>query len=389
LKSVTLKVQLLLVQKQAKKLIPVLLLFLLVMPVSPNPDPADKSFNDLRIYFNSRPGKAFDSSAHDFLKKFPQSRYVPDVRLMLAENEGDAELALEKFRAVVKFYRYYPHRDYALYRICQILDLKSDWKELQIEALSGIRLFPDSPYIFEFKFLYITSCIMLEEYDRAKDECIKITEKTHDYTILSRTIFLLAEIDRKITGNSRAYIYNLRELAAGFKSSEIYPSILFKLGNFYESKDDKDRAFSAYTDIVRNFPESPEAEMSLARIESIKPANPKIVQYIPDMEMVNRTSTIDISPDYAAGNYDNEIYYSITIGPFSRIKDANAIVTLLKNYDHVRIENTTLGHIVYIGKDPDTERALQTRIRLAEEYGINGNIVRFSDHQSRSYIYSD
>jgi len=389
LKSGMLKVQLLLVKKQAKRLIPVLFLLLLVMPVSPNPDPADKNFNDLRIYFNSRPGKAFDRSANDFLKKFPKSRYVPDVRLMLAENEGDAELALEKFRAVVKFYRYYPHRDYALYRICQILDLKSDWKELQAEALSGIKLFPDSPYLFEFKFLYITSCIMLEEYDRAKNECIKITEKTHDYTILSRTIFLLAEIDRKITGNSRAYIYNLRELAVGFKSSEIYPSILFKLGNFYESRDEKDRSFSAYTDIVRNFPESPEAEMSLTRIESLKPANPKIVQYIPDMEMVNRTSTIDISPDYAAGNYDNEIYYSITIGPFSKIKDANSIVNLLKNYDHVRIENTTLGHIVYIGRHPDTERALETRIRLAEEYGINGNIVRFSDHQSRSYIYSD
>jgi len=384
-----LKVQLLLVKKQAKRLIPVLFLLLLVMPVSPNPDPADKNFNDLRIYFNSRPGKAFDRSANDFLKKFPKSRYVPDVRLMLAENEGDAELALEKFRAVVKFYRYYPHRDYALYRICQILDLKSDWKELQAEALSGIKLFPDSPYLFEFKFLYITSCIMLEEYDRAKNECIKITEKTHDYTILSRTIFLLAEIDRKITGNSRAYIYNLRELAVGFKSSEIYPSILFKLGNFYESRDEKDRSFSAYTDIVRNFPESPEAEMSLTRIEILKPANPKIVQYIPDMEMVNRTSTIDISPDYAAGNYDNEIYYSITIGPFSKIKDADSIVNLLKNYDHVRIENTTLGHIVYIGRHPDTERALETRIRLAEEYGINGNIVRFSDHQSRSYIYSD
>ncbi len=389
MKSGMLKVQLLLVKKQAKRLIPVLFLLLLVMPVSPNPDPADKNFNDLRIYFNSRPGKAFDRSANDFLKKFPKSRYVPDVRLMLAENEGDAELALEKFRAVVKFYRYYPHRDYALYRICQILDLKSDWKELQAEALSGIKLFPDSPYLFEFKFLYITSCIMLEEYDRAKNECIKITEKTHDYTILSRTIFLLAEIDRKITGNSRAYIYNLRELAVGFKSSEIYPSILFKLGNFYESRDEKDRSFSAYTDIVRNFPESPEAEMSLTRIESLKPANPKIVQYIPDMEMVNRTSTIDISPDYAAGNYDNEIYYSITIGPFSKIKDANSIVNLLKNYDHVRIENTTLGHIVYIGRHPDTERALETRIRLAEEYGINGNIVRFSDHQSRSYIYSD
>ena len=389
MKSGMLKVQLLLVKKQAKRLIPVLFLLLLVMPVSPNPDPADKNFNDLRIYFNSRPGKAFDRSANDFLKKFPKSRYVPDVRLMLAENEGDAELALEKFRAVVKFYRYYPHRDYALYRICQILDLKSDWKELQAEALSGIKLFPDSPYLFEFKFLYITSCIMLEEYDRAKNECIKITEKTHDYTILSRTIFLLAEIDRKITGNSRAYIYNLRELAVGFKSSEIYPSILFKLGNFYESRDEKDRSFSAYTDIVRNFPESPEAEMSLTRIEILKPANPKIVQYIPDMEMVNRTSTIDISPDYAAGNYDNEIYYSITIGPFSKIKDADSIVNLLKNYDHVRIENTTLGHIVYIGRHPDTERALETRIRLAEEYGINGNIVRFSDHQSRSYIYSD
>ncbi len=389
MKSGALKDQLLL----AKRLYKIITLFVIIcfiaVPVLSNNKLSNNSFNELKNYFSTRPGKNFDKKAYDFLKKFPESRYVPDVRLMLADNETDAELALEKYRAVVKYYRYYPHRDYALYRICQILDLKSDWKELQIESASGIKLFPESGYIFEFKFLYITSCIMLEEYEKAKNQCLKITEQTHNYIILSRTIFFLAEIDRKITGNSRAYIYNLRELAEGFKSSEIYPSIILKLGDFYKSKNEKNRAFSAYSDIIKYFPESPESVIAITRIESLKISSPQLVQYIPDMETVIRTAPIDIMPDYTASSYDDKIYYSITIGPFSKIKDAEAIIRLLKNYDNVRIENTTLGHIVYIGKHAETDTALQTKIRLAEEYGINGNLVRFSNHQSRSYIYSD
>jgi tetratricopeptide (TPR) repeat protein len=377
------------VKKSTEKPAVIIIILLLAMPLFANTPDADKSFAELKKYFSTRPGKAFDREAYDFLKKFPESRYVPDVRLMLADNESDTELALEKYRAVVKYYRYYPHRDYALYRVCQILDLKSGWKELQIESMSGIRLFPESSYLFEFKFLYITSCIMLEEYERARSECLKITEKTHNYTILARTLFLLAEIDRKTTGNSRAYIYNMRELAAGFQSSAIYPSIIFKLGNFYESKNDKDRAYSAYSDIVKNFPDSPEAEMSLARIENLKPLHPRLVKYIPDMETVNRTAAIDISPDYTQSEYESRTYYSVTVGPFSKSRDADSITALLKNYSNVRVEHTTLGDFVYVGIHPDTDMALQTKIRLAEEYGINGNIVRFSNKKNRSYIYSD
>jgi hypothetical protein len=129
--------------------------------------------------------------------------------------------------------------------------------------------------------------------------------------------------------------------------------------------------------------------MSLVRIENLKPLNPRLVKYIPDMETVNRTAAIDISPDYTSSEYESEIYYSVAVGPFSKEKDAASINALLKNYSNVRVENTTLGHFIYVGIHPDTEIALQTKIRLAEEYGINGNIVRFSNKKNRSYIYSD
>lgn len=389
MKSGILKDQLFVVKKSAEKSAAFLIILLLAVPLFSATSSDDKSFTELKNYFSTRPGKSFDQEAHSFLKKYPESRHVPHVRLMLADNESDIETALKKFRVVVKYYRYYPHRDYALYRICQILDLKSDWKELQIESLSGISLFPESSYFFEFRFLYITSCIMLEEYEKARNECLKITQKSHDYTVLARTLFLLAEIERKTTGNSRSYIYNLRELAAGFQSSEIYPSIILKLGVFYESRNDKDRAFSAYSDIVRLFPDSPEAEIALIKIENLKTSNPRLVQYIPDMRTVNSTARIDISPDYSREESENVIFYSVTVGPFTRLKDADSISSLLKNYSSIRVESTTLGHFVYVGNHPDAESALETKIRLAEEYGINGNIVRFSNKKNRSYIYSD
>jgi hypothetical protein len=45
--------------------------------------------------------------------------------------------------------------------------------------------------------------------------------------------------------------------------------------------------------------------------------------------------------------------------------------------------------MIYLGQYRDTDSALEIRIRLAEEYGINGNIVRFSIQGDKSYIYED
>lgn len=369
-----------------------MLALLLVIPcplLYPAAGAEDSLYRSIKESYRVKDGNTFEKESSLFLKKYPESGRVPDVRLMIADRENDAEVAIEKYRLVVKNYAGFAGREYALYRICQILDLNSKWRELRAESANGIRIFPNGFYINEFRFMHITASLMLNDYNTARNESVKITEHTHDFETLSRAIFLLAETEKKTSGNSRSYIYNLRELAVGFKNSEIYPSIIFRLAVFYDERKDYDRAYSAYSDIAELFPDSPEAEMSIQRIEKLKKLNPKKVSYMPDSGMVKNTEELDLSPEYEVKNEKNENYYSVAIGPYTRLKDSEGVIRLLKYHDEIRNVKTSYGYMLYLGKYGDAESALETRIRLAEEYGINGNIVRFSVHDKKSYIYED
>ena len=86
---------------------------------------------------------------------------------------------------------------------------------------------------------------------------------------------LLAYITRQKSGNSREYIYILREAAMAPRKTGIHPSVLYLLGKFYESQGDWDRAYSAYRDIIDRYPRSPEAEFSSRRAESLAEKKPK------------------------------------------------------------------------------------------------------------------
>ncbi len=363
-------------------------ILLLSAPLYPDTNPAEISFKALKKSFSIKDKNDFEKEGLQFIKKYPDSNRVSEVKLLLADKETDTDLAIEKYRFIFKNYRNFPGKEYALYKICQILDLKSKWKELRKESENGLILFPAGNYFDDFHFMHITSCIMLEDYDTARNECIDITEHTHDFETLSNAIFLLAETERKRSGNSKPYIFNLKELSEGFEKSELYPSVIFRLAVFYEEKKDFNRAFSAYSDIIKNFPDSPESSMSEEKINMLKKMNPQKISYIPDNITVKDTDDLDLSPEHEIKETTNENYYSVSIGPFSKLKDTAGIIKYLKNYN-IRKVKTAYGYIIYIGRYNDSDTALETRIRLAEEYGINGNIVRFSVHEKKSYIYED
>ena len=371
--------------------LPVLLLFiaLFCIPLHPAADQEESSFKSLQNSFTARDKDGFGKDASLFLKKFPESSHVPDVKLLLADKENDTDIAVEKYRSVIKNYSRFKGREYALYKICQILDLKSKWKELLAESASGIKLYPDGTFSNDFRFMHITASIMLEDYNTARDESIGLTEHTHNFETLSMALFLLAETEKKISGNSKPYIINLKELATGFGKSEIYPSIIFQLAVFYDEKKDNDRAYSAYSDIVELFPDSPEADISIQNIGKLKKLNPKKVNYLPDNLTVKNTDDLDLSPEYEVKKDIDENYYSVAIGPYTRANDTEVMIRILKKYNSVNKVKTAYGYMIYLGRYGNTESALETRIRLAEEYGINGNIVRVSVHDKKSYIYED
>jgi len=350
-----------------------------------------KYFKKIKYQYKIKKYKSLKKYSIEFFKKYPKSRFIPDVRLLLADIETDPQRAVKKYRVLVEKYKYFAKRDYAQYRICQILYLSSKWHKLLKESEIGIKKFPKSSYIDEYRILLILAYIYTEQYSMAKKKCLELIDQNHRKNILSRALVLLLYINKRTSGYSKKYIYNLRDLALGFGNSDRSQTIIFLLGEFYENKMDYNKAYSAYIDVITKFPESPEAKLAKKRIKYTLKHNPKRVLYFPNKKIIKDTEIIDIKPEIELD--DNEIddnkHYSISIGPFKSILRAKKIRKLLNEFKHNRIVRTKSGYIIYIGKMNDSETSLKIKIRLAEEFGINGKIVRILGDSKRTYIYGE
>ncbi|MBN2160192.1 MAG: hypothetical protein JW807_12410 [Spirochaetes bacterium] len=338
---------------------------------------SDKNFNDA------------EKECYAFLKTWPESRLVPDVRLVLADIESSPEDAVKKYRTVVDLYRYFPRRDQALCRLCEILYLQSKWNELAESAREGTG-YPKSINACRFRYFLIIALMHLGKYGAAEEECRAAIDKNHDYHNLARSLLMLAHIYKATSGMSRSYIRTIREIAMGYGESDALPATLFLLGEFYEQKKLHDESYSAYSDLVAKYPNSPEAVEALKKMRLLARHNPHYVFYLPDKTIVDKTEHIEIHPEISLP--DNEVQeqsYSISVGPFPSAKRAAELRELLKDFDGITTVRLNKGFSLYVGRCSNEETALKLRIRLAEEYGINGRIVRISSDGRRSYIYGE
>ncbi|MCP4138574.1 MAG: hypothetical protein GY754_46880 [bacterium] len=349
-------------------------------------------YNKISYYSRTnKPGKVI-YHAKKFLKRYPRSTYVPYVRLMRAENESDPEDALTGYNIVIKKYRYFPKRDYARYKRCEILDLLSRWKELKAEADRGIKKFPRSPYIDEFRLFRVHACVMLGLFEAAEKECLLISKSNHSYDILARTMLYQAHINRKITGYSRTYIYSLRELALGFKNSDSSPAALYLMGTFYRRGREYNKSWSAFSDIITKYPRSPEAIMARKHLAALKKYSPTKEEYIPGKKAINKAQSIDLRPEIDLESRERsqkKSFFSIHIGPFRSLKRVNSIKKMTREFGLSWTLKLRTGFIIYIGKFNTVDDAMNARIRLAEEFGINGRIVRISGNTRKKYIYEE
>ncbi len=348
-------------------------------------------FEEIRRHASKRSHGELHKSARRFFKTYPKSALVPDVRLYLAETETDPERAIALYRVLVDKYRYYRNRDYALLKICHIHHLLSRYEDLLKEAYRGLKLFPDSRYRFEFALLHVTAGYKTGRYGAAEEECLDLVENERSHGRISRSLLLLTFLQKKTTGYSRRYIYNLRELAIGFKKSDIHQSILYLLGEFYEERKDYNRAWSAYSDLTRQYPGSPESAIARTRLRYLARFKPRRAPYVPDKKLVRNAETIDIHPEreIIEDGRDSPVTHALSIGPFETLSRAKTIKNLVREYGSPRLVLMNRGYVVYVGFYPDLDRAFETRVRLAEEHGINGRIVRIVGDKSKRYIYED
>lgn len=330
--------------------------------------------------------------SQQFLKEYPRSSLVADVRLVLAEIEQDPQDALAKFRIVRDKYRYFKQRDYVQYSICEIHYFLSRWKDLYHEASAGLNLFKSSSYEDTFLYFRAVAFVHLDRFNEAEKDCHSAIDKNHSYNAMARSLLLLSYIYKRTKGYSREYIYNLRELALGFQKADITPTTLYLLGKFYESQHNSDRAYSAFMDVTKRFPGSPEAHFAMRRLKQWEDNPPKRVNYLPDKKTVSQTDILNIQPEIDLPENDEEIsqrYYSLSIGPLTSTSKAAKLKNMIQSYGSIKTARLREAYVIYLGSFPDTEEALKVKVRLAEELGINSNIVLISGNSDRQYIYGE
>ncbi len=364
-----------------------ILILSLIISVSAKDKPDLELFNTIKSSADKR--ETAEKLSSQFLKNFPDSVYVPDVKMILADIDPVPSSAVKKYRAVIDKYKNYSKKDTAYFRISEILHIQSKWDDLLKISAEALRKFPQSGHAVSFRVFSVLSLLNSGRFDEADRACRILNNENHGYEDLASSLIIMSYIIKNESGHSKEYFSLLSELAAGFSSSTNHPAILYLLADFYESKKNYNKAFSAYSDIIGLYPKSPEASISSERIKKLQKFNPKKTAYLPENNYTDDSGSIDIKPEIDIDNTDPETYYSVSVGSFS---DKNEALEIKKITDKigdsitVKVKN---GFIIYIGKYSSQDEVITAKIRLAEEYGINGNIVRVSGGKDKRYIYGE
>ncbi|HSV97518.1 MAG TPA: hypothetical protein VLM75_11380 [Spirochaetota bacterium] len=355
--------------------------------------PSEKEYlARIRALAEKREADKLRELAAEFYRTWPQSDAVADVRLFVADVEESPDEAIRQYRILLDKYRYFKKRDLAALRICETLYLCARWEELAAESARAEATFPKSMHLSRYMLYRAKALIHLERYDEARAACRRATETNRNYNALADVLLVLAYVERKSTGYSRAYLHSLRELITGFPDAPAAPAALYLLGRFYENRADYGRAYSAYDDLMRRHPRAVESGFAAGRMVEVKAHNPRPLPYLPEDAAIRGAEELDIRPEMETGQIDDDadITYAIALGPFHSRADAKRVLKIISG-EFAPIQEVSVAgrHLVYVGRARDTDSAISLKIRLAEEFAINGNIVRIRKDENRRYIYGD
>ncbi len=330
--------------------------------------------------------------ADAFIRKRPSDPKTPLVMMARAEHESDPARAESLYRRVSGSRAPARLREEALSRLCASLYLRSRWSELAREAERGASLAGGGERYGLFTLLRVKAFIYLDDFGRARSLCNELTASCHDYEALSQGLLLLCYIERETTGYSRAYLAGLRDLVRGFPRSGSAPSAFYLLGRYYEHNRDFNRAHSAYLAVTESHPRAPESSYARRRMERLAAHNPSKVEFLPSDDAIRSAERIDLRPETplpsAAGK--RGVSFSVALGPLATREEARQIAGLIKgDFEPLRVVRVRSGFMLYAGAAGASRDALGIKIRLAEEFGLNGRVVRMVNDSERTYIYGD
>jgi tetratricopeptide (TPR) repeat protein len=325
-----------------------------------------------------------------YFKRFPKGSLVPDVKILLAENEESTFKAKTMYRDIIKIYPKYARCDYALFRICEIEYLRSDWKSLLDDSNEGLSYYKGSVFTADFIFFDALSLYNKRQYKEAQTLLQNIITDFPNYQRIDDVKIILSYLDGK-GADSLKYQRSLYSSYISLKGQG-YISTIYLLGRQYEFSQEFAKAASAYNDIIKNYPRSPEADLAKKRLSAIAPADTiKPVDYKPDMRN-NEKPVLNLKPetDIVDTGKKSESFYSVEIGPLYNLQNAKDIRSeIKKEFEIAYIMKKEREFTIMVGRYGDSEEALTVKIRLAEEMGINGNIIFHKKDKGIEFIYGD
>ena len=333
--------------------------------------PDDSAYRNAESLMHAGSRTEASAAAKAFLKKYPSSIHIADARRIIADNETDPEKALQRYSVINDKYKYFRQRDETTLTLCTILYLCSRYAECEEEAAKGYAAFTDSPIRNQFLLLQARSEHAMQQFDKA--ETTLKQEK-----MSSGAELLHADITARTDDDGSADWLPLEK-------KEYPETALYSLAKEYESQGLKNEAFSAYSDLVTQYPRSiealyaakPKARLAKAGAKYKAPSGVHKIQRLSKMV-----------PERSDSDDGSSAEFSIVIGPFYNLREAGKIKKeMTSEFLHAVIVKREREFVIYVGRVRDQDDAVSMKIRLAEEFGFNGTLVNIRKEENREYFY--
>lgn len=327
-----------------------------------------------------------------FLAKYPGSRLVPEVLLLQAEVETDPKQALTQLDTLLKRFPAFKQADYCRYKICETLYFTSQWEELEkasAQALSvhGAR----SRYYPDFVFFSSKASFYQHNYDESLQSAGAIIRDNRRFSRYPEVRLQTIYASQKVSYDASDYALSLKKTQFELRGSGFDISALYLLGRHFEYTHNYNYAFSLYTDIIKNYPRSPEALLAKNRLEMIASHNPKYISNVLSRIKTEENSVVSsFSPTREVEDLQFKNYYALTIGPLYNLQTAEKLASELKRtFSHVHVIRRYRDFVIYVGREASSDESMGLKIRLAEEYAINANIVYVTDHDGLNFVHGE
>jgi hypothetical protein len=305
-----------------------------------------------------------------YLKKFKTSPHSNEIRIIAVKHEELPVASLAYCISLVKSGISNPEKIKAYLWMCNVYYLSSRFEDCADASLKALSLSPKGDDKKIFALLRIRSLILLQEYEKAA-----VLIKAHKKILENEADNLSSEIVMR-TGEGHDPLNGKKEMP---------PTRLYMLAHKFELEHNNDFAFSAYKDLKNKYPRSPEAMVSASVFASLEKSGAKY-----SSSYNRKSSSLHLTPDYAVDTVEQSKIYAVLIGPIYDLNEAKGIKKeMTPDFAGILLVRGKDGFYLYVGNEPSAEKALALKIRIAEEYALNGKIALRKEESGREYIYGE